>query len=109
VVENVPVDAERALEQGRGAYADRAWVDAFAALSRANREQALGPDDLELLAHSAYMRGLDHEYRAAFEQAYHAYHDAGDASRAARGKRLLEVTSRLTMLRQRGRAPAAGP
>jgi DNA-binding CsgD family transcriptional regulator/tetratricopeptide (TPR) repeat protein len=83
VVENVPVDAERALEQGRGAYADRAWVGAFDALSRANREQTLGPDDLELLAHSAYMLGLDHEYRAALEQAFHAYHNAGDGSRAA--------------------------
>jgi ATP/maltotriose-dependent transcriptional regulator MalT len=84
VVENALVDAESALEQGRGAYADRAWVDAFDALSRANREQALGPDDLELLARSAYMLGLDPEYRAALEQAFHAYRDAGDGSRAAR-------------------------
>jgi DNA-binding CsgD family transcriptional regulator len=84
VVDNVVVDAERALEQGRGAYAERAWVDAFEALGRANREQALGPDDLELLARSAYMLGRDDEYRVALEQAYQAYRDAGDSSRAAR-------------------------
>ena len=84
MIENEPVVVERALEQGRGAYANRAWTDAFEALSRANREQPLEPADLELLAHSAYMLGLDDEYRAALEQAYHALLDAGDASRAAR-------------------------
>jgi DNA-binding CsgD family transcriptional regulator/tetratricopeptide (TPR) repeat protein len=84
VIENEPVVIERALEQGRGAYTNRAWTDAFEALSRANREQPLKPADLELLAHSAYMLGLDDEYRAALEQAYHAFLDAGDASRAAR-------------------------
>ena len=84
MIENRPVVIERALEQGRGAYANRGWTDAFEALSRANREQPLEPADLELLAHSAYMLGLDDEYRAALEQAYHALLDAGDASRAAR-------------------------
>jgi DNA-binding NarL/FixJ family response regulator len=78
------VEAGRTLEQGRGAYADRAWGDAFEALRRANREQPLGPEDLELFARSAYMLGLDDEYRAALEQAYHAHRDAGDASGAAR-------------------------
>jgi hypothetical protein len=78
------VDAERALEQGRGAYASRDWRDAFDALGRANREQQLAADDLELLARSAYMIGLDDEYRGALEQAYHAYRDAADALRAAR-------------------------
>ena len=78
------VDAGRTLEQGRGAYADRAWGDAFDALGRANRQQPLGPLDLELLARSAYMLGLDDEYRAALEQAFRAYRDAGDAPRAAR-------------------------
>jgi DNA-binding CsgD family transcriptional regulator len=78
------VAGERALEQGRGAYASKAWADAFEALSRANREQPLEPADLELLAHAAYMLGLDDEYRAALEQAYHAFLDAGDVPRAAR-------------------------
>jgi len=84
VLENGPVDDGRALEQGRGAYARADWRDAFDALGRANREQLLAPDDLELLARSAYMLGFDDEYRHALEQAYHAYHHAADASRAAR-------------------------
>jgi DNA-binding CsgD family transcriptional regulator len=78
------VDAGRALEKGRGSYASGDWQDAFDALSRANREQVLAAEDLELLARSAYMLGLDDEYRAALEQAYRAYHDAGNPFRAAR-------------------------
>ena len=78
------MDAQRALHQGRGAYARHSWWDAFEALRRANREQRLGADDLELLARSAYMLGLDDEYRGALEQAYHACRDAGDTLRAAR-------------------------
>jgi DNA-binding CsgD family transcriptional regulator/tetratricopeptide (TPR) repeat protein len=84
VLENTPVDDGRALEQGRGAYARADWRDAFDALGRAKREQLLSPDDFELLARSAYMLGFDDEYRHALEQAYHAYHHAADASRAAR-------------------------
>jgi DNA-binding CsgD family transcriptional regulator len=84
VVENGAVETDRAVEEGRGAYADRAWANAFDALSRANREKRLTPGDLEQLAHSAYMLGFDDEYRAALEQAYHAYCDEGDAPRAAR-------------------------
>ncbi|HSR56935.1 MAG TPA: response regulator transcription factor, partial [Candidatus Binataceae bacterium] len=38
----------------------------------------------ELLARSAYMLGLDDEYRSALEQAYHAYRDAAEPLRAAR-------------------------
>jgi DNA-binding CsgD family transcriptional regulator/tetratricopeptide (TPR) repeat protein len=78
------VETERALQQGRGASARGDWADAFEALGRANREQPLAPEDLELLACSGYMLGLDDEYRAALEQAFHAYHDAAHASRAAR-------------------------
>jgi len=84
VVENVCVDTLNALERGRGAYADRGWAEAFEALNRAHQKHPLGPDDLELLARSAYMLGLDDDYRTALEHAYHAYRDGGDASRAAR-------------------------
>jgi DNA-binding NarL/FixJ family response regulator len=78
------VDAERTLEQGRGSYASRNWREAFDALVRANRQQPLAPEDLELLARSAYMLGLDDEYRSALEHAYHAYRDAAEPLRAAR-------------------------
>jgi DNA-binding NarL/FixJ family response regulator len=78
------VDAKRAVERGRGSYAGRHWQDAFDALLRANRQHPLAPEDLELLARSAYMLGLDDEYRGALEQAYHAYRDASETLRAAR-------------------------
>jgi hypothetical protein len=78
------VDAERGLERGRGSYASGDWQDGFDALGRANRPQPLAPEDLELLARSAYVRGLDDEYRGALERAYHAYRDSADAFRAAR-------------------------
>jgi DNA-binding CsgD family transcriptional regulator len=84
VLENALVDVDRVLEQGRGACANGDWQVAFDALGRAGREQQLAPDDLELVARSAYMLGLDDEYRGALERAYHAYRDTGDARRAAR-------------------------
>jgi ATP/maltotriose-dependent transcriptional regulator MalT len=75
---------EATLDQGRGAYAGARWRDAFDALARAHRQRPLAPQDLELLARSAYMLGLDAEYRGALEEAYNAYRDAGDSLRAAR-------------------------
>ena len=84
MVKNGPVDAQRALAKGRGSYASRHWRDAFDALSRLNRQQPLAPEDLELLARSAYMLGLDDEYRGALERAYHAYRDAAETLPAAR-------------------------
>jgi hypothetical protein len=42
------------------------------------------PQDLELLARSAYMLGRDDDYVDALERAYRAYLDAGDATRAVR-------------------------
>jgi DNA-binding CsgD family transcriptional regulator/tetratricopeptide (TPR) repeat protein len=78
------VDGTRALEQGREAYAVRAWAKAFDALGNAHQAGPLAPDDLERLARSAYMLGLDDDYRAALVQAYHAYTDAGERLQAAR-------------------------
>src|SRR6266511_2622285 len=57
------------LERGRASYERRAWKDAYESLSRADRAAPLGPDDLELLATSAYMLGLDNEYLSHLERA----------------------------------------
>jgi DNA-binding NarL/FixJ family response regulator len=67
------------LRRGRESYARRAWADAYESLSHAD-----DAEDLELLARSAYMLGLDDYYRSALERAYRAYVDAGDSPRAAR-------------------------
>jgi hypothetical protein len=78
------VDAMDELEQGREAYARRAWRDAYESLSDADQAAPLGAEDLELLATSAYMVGHDNEYLSDLERAHHAYADAGEALRAVR-------------------------
>ena len=72
------------LERGRASYERRAWKDAYESLSRADRAAPLGPDDLELLATSAYMLGLDNEYLSHLERAHHAHVEAGQNLRAVR-------------------------
>ena len=71
------------LERGRRSYAARAWGDAYESLSRADQAVPLGAEDVELLATSAYMLGLDDEWMSLLERAHHVYVDAGDARRAA--------------------------
>jgi ATP/maltotriose-dependent transcriptional regulator MalT len=73
-----------ALERGRAAYDRRAWNDAYESLSRADRVGALEPEDLELLATSAYMLGRDNEYLSILERAHHAYLEAGEIHHAFR-------------------------
>jgi DNA-binding NarL/FixJ family response regulator len=72
------------VSRGREAFARRAWVDAFESLSRADQAVPLGPDELELLATSAYMVGRDDEHVRALERAHHAHLDAGDTPGAVR-------------------------
>ncbi len=64
-------------ERGRASYANHAWRDAYESLSRADDASRLEPEDLELLATSAYMQGLEDEYVRALERAHYAYLDAG--------------------------------
>ena len=70
--------ARRALERGRAAYAQAAWVDAYESLQRADEALPLGPDDLELLARAAYMLGRDEDYLRGLERAHYGHLDAGD-------------------------------
>ena len=65
------------LKQGRESYRRRAWGDAYTYLSRADQATRLGAEDLELLALSAYMTGLDDEYLSTLERAHQAHLDAG--------------------------------
>ena len=74
------------LERGREAYERRAWLDAYEALSSADDEAPLGPENLDLLAVAASMVGRMDDYLALLERAHHGYLDAGEvlpASRAA--------------------------
>jgi DNA-binding CsgD family transcriptional regulator/tetratricopeptide (TPR) repeat protein len=72
------------VERGRDACADRAWQRAFDALSRADAEDRLAVEDLELLATAAYMLGRDDERLRVLERAHQAHVEAGDGARAAR-------------------------
>jgi DNA-binding CsgD family transcriptional regulator len=67
------------LDRGREAYASRAWKEAYDKLF-----EAVEPEDLELLATSAFMLGRDHEYVAVLERAHDAYLKRGEPLRAFR-------------------------
>jgi ATP/maltotriose-dependent transcriptional regulator MalT len=81
---NPVVTSTGELERGRDAYAKRAWLDAYEALSGADRAAPLGAADLELLATSAAMAGRMDDYLAVLERLHHAHLGAGEALRAAR-------------------------
>jgi ATP/maltotriose-dependent transcriptional regulator MalT len=74
----------RDLELGREAYAQRAWADAHASLSAADRAAPLDAEDLERLATAASLIGRMDEYEALLERIHRVHLDAGDPFRAAR-------------------------
>lgn len=79
------------LERGREHYRQRAWADAWQALSLADRAAPLVGEDLELLATSAYLIGRDECFLRALERAHHAHLETGHYRRAcercAQGRR----------------------
>lgn len=72
------------LDRGRAAFARKQWGEAYDHLSRADRESALDPADLEQLATAAYLLGKESDATAAWRRAHHALIDQGDSERAAR-------------------------
>jgi DNA-binding NarL/FixJ family response regulator len=78
------VIADNVLERGRASYAKGAWLDAYECLSRADEDDLLEPEDLEMLARSAYMLGRDDDYVRGLERAHHGHLDADEVPRAAR-------------------------
>jgi DNA-binding CsgD family transcriptional regulator len=71
------------LERGRKRYRERAWVEAYDYLSRADRSAALGAPDLASLAWSAGLAGRDEDLLAAFARLYQTHLDVSDGVRAA--------------------------
>ena len=84
VVGGKGVTTAEALARGRECFARRAWADAFAELSAADREARLEPEDLERLATAAYLIGSDEDSVEAWERAHRALLSRGDVVRAAR-------------------------
>jgi class 3 adenylate cyclase len=74
------------LEGGRDAVARHAWTEAVEALTAADRESALSPDDLQLLGTASWWAGMPDEATEAFERAFTGFSEAGrpvDAAGAA--------------------------
>ena len=69
---------QKHLDRGRRAYDRRAWKDAHALLSLADRQTALRAGDLERLGTAAFLIGREKEFERALERAHRAYRDAGD-------------------------------
>lgn len=78
-----PTQGSGHLERGRRLYAAREWLEAYDAFSRADEGGALGPEDIELLATSAYMLGRDDEWMRELERAHQLYVNRDDTQRAA--------------------------
>ena len=72
------------LDRSREAYRAAAWADAYDSLSRADAAEPLEAPDLELLARSAYMLGIDDAYVRGLERAHHSYLDSGHVPEAVR-------------------------
>ncbi|NDZ17901.1 helix-turn-helix transcriptional regulator [Variovorax sp. WS11] len=72
------------LHRGRECYAQRAWFEAWQALSRADQQAPLEGDDLERLAMAAYLLGRDDDYLQTLDRAHGSYLAAGDNQRAVR-------------------------
>jgi DNA-binding NarL/FixJ family response regulator len=72
------------VQQGRDAYASRAWADAYEKLAAADARAPLDVPDLELLAVAAYLVGHDELTDELWTRAHTAWLRAHDARRAAR-------------------------
>jgi DNA-binding CsgD family transcriptional regulator len=72
------------LARGRDAAGRLAWAEAYAALTAAERSDALAGEDLECLACAAYLLGDADECRRVLQRAHLVYADVGNTRRAAR-------------------------
>ena len=70
-------------EAGRAAIAERRWRDGFELLNAADAAEPLGPEDVELLAWSAYFTDEISRVVTLLERAYSGYIAAGEPERAA--------------------------
>jgi DNA-binding CsgD family transcriptional regulator len=70
--------------RGRDAFSRRAWAEAVAELTAADREAPLEPEDLERLGTAAYLAGRDDDSMEAWERAHHELMRRGDELGAAR-------------------------
>ena len=77
------------LQRGREAHANRAWLDAYDALLRADAESPLEAADVELLATSAALVGERDAHHSLLERLHKLRLDAGETELAAKAAVLL--------------------
>ena len=77
------------LEQGRTAFAQRSWGDAYARLAAAAADTALELDDIERLALAAYLTGNHDASTGAWMRAHREAIRCNDPRRAARNALLI--------------------
>jgi DNA-binding CsgD family transcriptional regulator len=94
----------KTLGRARKSFEQRAWADAYGLFKAADREDPLGPEDLERLATTAYLMGRDDETEASWARAHQAFLDRGDREGAARSAGWLAFG----LLHRGARAPASG-
>ena len=83
------------LQRGRESFRRQAWADAEAQLSAADREDPVGPEDLERLAVATYLLGRYDDSTAVTRRIYRESIQAGDVAAAARSARSRQAQAGL--------------
>ena len=81
---NQSVSENAALERGRTAFATKAWGEAYAQLTAADRATPLAPGDIVLLAITSHLIGRDPEGIDLLARAHQEFLRVGDAESAGR-------------------------
>lgn len=79
-----PLRSTDDIDRGRAAFARKAWSEAHASLTRADRAHPLEPHDLMALAMTCHLIGRDPEGFDVLARAHSAFLQLDDAERAAR-------------------------
>ena len=72
------------LARARDAFRRRGWTEGYRLLAAADRDEPLGPDDLERLAIAAYLIGKDEESTEFWSRAHREFLQLGAVNRAVR-------------------------
>lgn len=70
--------------QGREAYEQRAWRDAYEHLAAADRLESIDAEDLDRLARATYLVGSTDAAAETWERAHHGFLDRGEVAQAVR-------------------------
>ncbi|WP_286670494.1 LuxR C-terminal-related transcriptional regulator [Fodinibius salsisoli] len=76
------MNANKRLKQGRQAFQQQSWSDAYKFLSAADNKNPLGTHDLEQLAKAAYLIGRESEYIDLLSRAHHQFLNKDDTPKA---------------------------